>query len=68
LVLEQRNAALNQENSTLTRELNDRKYDAEMYKSSNLQMQERDAIKYHQLMEINESLKVENELVKKERN
>lgn len=51
----------------MARELAERRYDVERLKSNTVQLQERDAIKTNQLGEINRSLELEIELLKKER-
>lgn len=61
------NSSLSQDNDQLARELSERRYELERLKSNTIQLQERDAIKTTQLSEVNRSLELEIELLKKER-
>ena len=51
----------------MARELAERRYEIERLKSNTAQLQERDAVKTGQLSEVNHSLGLEVELLKKER-
>ena len=61
------NSHLSQDNDQLARELSERRYELERLKANTVQLQERDAIKTTQLAEVNRSLELEIELLKKER-
>lgn len=61
------NSHLAQDNDQLARELAERRYELERLKVNSLQLQERDAIKTGQLAEVNRSLELEIDLLKKER-
>ena len=58
---------LTQDNDQLARELAERRYQLERLKANTVQLQERDAIKTTQLSEVNRSLELEIELLKKQR-
>jgi hypothetical protein len=59
------NSRLLQDNDHLARELSERRYEVERLKANTVQLQERDAIKTTQLSEVNHSLELEIELLKK---
>jgi hypothetical protein len=61
------NSLLAQDNDQLARELAERRYELERLKVNTVQLQERDTIKTTQLAEINRSLELEIDLLKKER-
>lgn len=58
---------LSQDNDQLARELAERRYELERLKINTVQLQERDTIKTTQLSEVNRSLELEIDLLKKER-
>lgn len=58
---------LTQDNDQLARELAERRYELERLKANTVQLQQRDAIKTTQLSEVNRSLELEIELLKKQR-
>ena len=61
------NALLMRENEDLARQLNERRYENERLRAVSIDHQEREAIKNGQLYEINKSLELEVELLKKEK-
>ena len=61
------NSMLSQDNDQLARELAERRYELERLKVNTVQLQERDTIKTTQLSEVNRSLELEIDLLKKER-
>ena len=65
--LAKQNSLLTLENDQLAKELSERRYEVERIRGSAAQLQERDAFKSLQLDEINRSLEIEIELLKKER-
>lgn len=60
-------SALAQENDQLARQLSERRYEIQRLKATSIQAQEREAVKTGQLAEVNHSLELELELLKKER-
>lgn len=61
------NSILAQENEHFGRELAERRYEIDRLRSNSVQLQERDTIKTAQLSEMNRSLEIEIDLLKKER-
>jgi hypothetical protein len=61
------NSLLAQDNDQLARELAERRYEGERLKAGAAQAQEREAVRTVQLAEVNHSLEIEVELLKKER-
>lgn len=65
--LAKQNALLIRENEDLARQLNERRYENERLRAVSIDHQEREAIKNGQLYEMNKSLELEIELLKKEK-
>ena len=65
--LAKQNALLMRENEDFARQLNERRYENERLRAVSIDHQEREAIKNGQLYEMNKSLELEIELLKKEK-